>query len=623
MNNKSLEDSKTEPSNKKVKYNYNFGTPWYVLMYRIAKFLFPYKKILILVIIASAVYAATSQGRIYFLKPIIDNVFENDAVLSERFNELIIIMLWLLGLAFVQGPAGFIRQYLANWLIAKSMTDVQRKLQAHLMSLDVQYFLQRRQGDLLSRMSNDIQAFMAGIQYMTSDFLVQPFLLIFGLALAIYASAQLAIFLIIFAPILIFILAYLSKRVRFWSRKARQTLGDVMNTLSQCFAGIRIIKAFRREDREIERFEEVTQHWFDRQMKTTRYKVFNNSGTDFIYNILLAGILFIGGYLVVKGGPFGKITTGDFALFVVALIATFDPLRRLTRSINLFQDAFVATERLFEILEEKPRIQKVENAIKLEAFEDEIEYKDVCFKYPSGIEDENVQDEQMYTVRDINFSVKKGEIAAFVGERGAGKSTILDLFLRFYDPQKGKITIDGKDLRMLDPVSLRNLIAVVTQDTFLFNTSIRENIAYSKPDATQEELEQAARDANILEFIVDQPDGWETIVGERGARLSGGERQSIAIARAMIANSPILLLDEATSNLDSVSEKKVQEAIGRLISDRTVFVVAHRLSTIRNSDRIYIIKDGKIVEQGNHDHLLALNGHYARFYNTQFSTDKD
>ncbi|MCD4656927.1 MAG: ABC transporter ATP-binding protein/permease, partial [Planctomycetes bacterium] len=541
MNNNHAEISETETQKNKRKYDYNFGAPWYVLMYRIAKFVFPYKKILILVIIASAVYAATSQGRIYFLRPIMNDVFASDTILSDRFSELIIIMFWLLGLAFVQGPAGFVRQYFSNWLIAKSMTDVQRKLQAHLMSLDVQYFLQRRQGDLLSRMSNDIQAFRAGIQYMTSDFLVQPFLLIFGLALAIYASAQLAVFLILFAPILIIILAYLSKRVRFWSRKARQTLGEVMNTLSQCFAGIRVIKAFRREDREIERFEEVTQHWFNRQMNANKYKVYNNSGTDFIYNILLVGVLFVGGYLVVKGGPFGKITAGDFTVFVVALVATFDPLRRLTRSINMFQDAFVATERLFEILEEKPRIQVSENALKLDSFKDEIKYKDISFRYPNGNDDETMSDESMYTVSDVNFSVKKGKIAAFVGERGAGKSTILDLFLRFYDPQKGEITIDGKNLRELDPVSLRNLIAVVTQDTFLFNTTIRENIAYSKPDATQKELEQAARDANILEFIEEQPERWDTVVGERGARLSGGERQSIAIARAMIANSPILL----------------------------------------------------------------------------------
>ena len=505
--------------------------------------------------------------------------------------------------------------------MAKAMTDIQRKLQKHLMSLDVQYFLQRKQGDLLSRMSNDITAFMQGIQYMTSDFMVQPFLLLSGLALAIYASAQLTVFLIIFAPILAFLLGYLSKRVRYWSRKARETLGDVMNALSQCFAGIRVIKAFRREDREVERYKEVTEFWFNRQMKTTKYQVFNSSGTDFIYNVLLAGVFFIGGYLVVKGGPFGTITSGDFALFVVALVATFDPLRRLTRSINLFQDTFVATERLFEILDEKPRIKVAENAIKVDKFENEIMYEDVSFKYPTGDEDFKEGEEILYTIADVNLTIKKGEIAAFVGERGAGKSTILDLFLRFYDPQKGRVLIDGKDLKEIDPDSLRDLIAVVTQDTFLFNTTIRENISYAKPDATHEELEQAASDANILEFIQEQPDGWDTIVGERGARLSGGERQSIAIARAMIANSPILLLDEATSNLDSVSEKKVQQAISRLMSDRTVFVVAHRLSTIRNADTIYVVKDGKIVEHGNHEDLLNGNGHYAHFHRTQFSTE--
>ncbi len=589
----------------------------------------------LLVVLVSAAYAATSQGRLLLINPVVELFQSEGATNEERWKQVIKLVALLVGLTMIIGPSGFVRQYLGDWITQRIFVDLQRIMQRHLVSLDMSFYIRHRQGDLLTRMTADLRTVLKAINFTARELLMHLFMFIGGLAVAIYASPQMALFCLLGLPIILLV-ERLSRKVRYWSRMAMAARGEVIQTLNQSMAGVRLIKSFRTEQREIERFNQVTRSWFDRVITAVRWKTLNYSGLDFLYNLLIAAVILFGSWLTIEG----HLEIGWFITFLIALVATYDPVRRLTRAVNLYQEGFAASDRVFEVLDVQPVIREDPEAVALEAFQRSVRFENVRFSYLDAYrraqsltyeasdeqgrritldEDKLVQSLEQFELREIDFEAHKGQITALVGERGSGKSTILDLLLRLYDPSEGRVLIDGIDVRKIRHDSLHKLFAVVTQETFLFHASIAENIAYGNPEATDEEIRQAAADANILSFIENQQDGFDTLVGERGHRLSGGERQSIAIARAIVANAPILVLDEATSNLDSVSEKRIQDALDRLMSQRTVFVVAHRLSTIRNADQILVMQGGRIVERGTHDELLTNTGHYHHLFTTQFA----
>jgi ABC-type multidrug transport system fused ATPase/permease subunit len=550
----------------------------------------------------------------------------DDTATHNRFITFAAIILALLCLTIVNGPVYFIYHYLGRWIGYRVMLDLQRTMQTHMVRLDMGFFVRHKQGDLMSRMSSDMQQVTHMIRNFFAETVVQILHLITGIAIIVFASAKLALVCLIVLPPLAIVLSHLSKKVRQWSRRSAKARGEVLDVMAQSITGMRVVKSFRREDAEVERFRTVTQAWLDRIMRTVRYATLNTAGLEFLYNLLIAVVMFIAGWFVLSG----EISTGELLLFFGGVFYTFDPIRRLTRAFSVYLQALAAGERVLELMDIPPTITDAPDAQPLDAFSRGVEFDRVGFHYnvifdkPTARSlaeaegDAPVRD-GAFELRDVTFTAPAGTVTALVGERGSGKSTILDLLLRLHDPTAGEIRIDGAPLPKIRSESLKRLFAVVNQETFLFHTSIAENIGYARPDATRDEIRAAAADANILEFIERQPDGFDTLVGERGARLSGGERQSIAIARAILADTPILVLDEATSNLDSVSEKRIQQAIERAMHTRTVFVVAHRLSTVRHADQIIVMERGRVAETGPHADLLAADGLYRRLHDTQFA----
>ena len=617
-------------------------------------FIWPYRWYLVFSMLGAMVYAGLAQGRILLLAPLTDKVFfgmaagvatdgtMTAAAAAAPLTDLASIVLVMLVITLIQGPAGFIRQYFGERMSQHLRIDVQRHIQRHLLKLDMGFYIRHRQGDLMARVLGDMNRVMSSVQFTAVQAPVQFFLMLSGAAVAIYASWLLSLVCLVFVPLLAGGLALLSRRVRHWSRMRQSASGEVIDRLQESLTGIRVVKSFRREDREIDRFNEATGTLLQRGLAAIKYMTMNVAGVDFVYNLLLCGLVMLGGWMVAEN----MITTGWLVVFIGAMVATYDPIRRMSRAINSYQNAMASAERVFEVLDLQPSITDADDAVSHDALQDGVEFCGVQFDYaaaaaaagelswdPRSFSPNGKPIDvpvpvapvipQGFNLHDISFRASKGEVIALVGERGSGKSTILDLLLRLYDPTGGRVMIDGVDVRKIKRESLQKLFAVVTQETFLFNTTIADNIRYARPDATAEQVRQAATDANILEFIERQPEGLDTIVGARGARLSGGERQSHAIARALLADAPILVLDEATSNLDSVTERRIQTALERLMEHRTVFVVAHRLSTIQHADRIVVMHRGRIAEVGTHDELLAKGAVYAELYSTQFRLNEN
>ena len=383
-------------------------------------------------------------------------------------------------------------------------------------------------------------------------------------------------------------------------------LGELTDAMREMFSGIRTVKAFKMEDEEIVEFKTINSRFFKRMMLTVKAKALNSSTTEFIYSLGLAAIIIVGGYVISSK----TISPGSLAGFVtVTAFLILTSIKKLAKSYGKLQESLSGASRVFELLDEHPTITDNPDAIELKKINNEIEFKNVNFAYDT-----------IPVLNDINLTVQKGQIIAIVGESGAGKSTLLDLVPRFYDTSNGSIKIDGTDIRLIKRDSLLDQIAIVSQQTFLFNRSFKENILYGRRDASTEEIQDAAKASNIHNFIINLPNGYDTVVGEQGVKLSGGQKQRVTIARAILKNAPILILDEATSSLDSESEKLVQEALDNLMKDKTTFVIAHRLSTIRHADRIIVLKRGCIIETGTHDELIEKEGEYKKQYRIQFDT---
>lgn len=549
--------------------------------------------------------SATTGATAWAVKPALDNIF-----LNKDAAKLALLPIGILALFAIQGVARYSQNYLMKYVALKVVMEVRRDLFSHMQRLSLSFFHKTPIGSLMSRITNDTKELSQVAADIIPDLLRQMFTLIGLVAVLFYQDWQLACIAVFVLPFVGMLMNAFGKKIKKISKKSLENTASLTSVLQESFSGIKIVKAFGMEPHENRKFQKVNKRNFDISMKSVRVNELSSPLMEFLGAIAGAAILWYGGFQVINGTK----TPGTFFSFLAALAMIYDPIRKLSKTNNDIQKAMAGAERVFEIMDIKPIIKDVHGAVTKDRFENEIVFNNVSFLY-------NEADGMI--LKDIDFRVKKGQMIALVGPSGVGKSTLVDLIPRFYEPTIGNITIDGIDTRQIKLTSLCSLVGIVTQETFLFNDTIRDNIAYGRVDATEEEIIEAAKAAFAHDFVSNFPMGYNTVIGERGVRLSGGEKQRISIARALLKNPDILILDEATSALDSESEKMVQKALENLMQQRTTLVIAHRLSTIVHADLILVFEEGKIVEMGRHDELLAKKGVYSKLHRIQFRTDKE
>ena len=521
-----------------------------------------------------------------------------------------LLCLALLGVAVVVGAAVYTRTFVRAWVISRATRDIRRDLCRHLLKMDMRFFGDRLSGELISRQTNDVVAGTRALQYLFDDLLVLPFVALAYAVAAFIVSWQLSSVFIGMLVFLAFPVLRIARRVRKYGRQKLERIAELTSVMSEIFQGTRVIKAFRIERRKLEEFGESNEGYVGRIFKIMRLKGKNRAITETTVQLAVAGIMFFSSYLVTTGLFGYTLAPANVMAFGFCMGMLAKPIRSLARVYPHFMEAVAASERVFEILDVEPEVREAPDAIELPPIAESISFKNVTFAY----DEENV-------LQDISFDVRRGQVIAVVGHSGAGKSTLLDLIPRLIDPDAGCVEIDGVDIRRATFDSLRRQIAVVSQDPFLFQTAIGENIRYGRLAATDEEVVAAAKAANIHDFIAALPEGYDTLCGERGVKLSGGQRQRITIARAVLKDAPILILDEATSSLDAESQRLVRDALNLLMTHRTTFVIAHRLSTVQHAERIAVLREGRLVEIGSHAELIQARGEYWRLYETEFERD--
>lgn len=526
---------------------------------------------------------------------------------ERKWSALWAVSAILVVVAIVCAVSQYWFTWLGRWVTLRMVVDLRMRVAHHLMDLSMRYHGDRKLGDVLSRISSDVQSTLNVVQLVLRDVVQQPMLVMSSMAVAYFAAPGPTIGVLLGLPLVALPVAILGKRVRKRSRKSLTTLGASVQVLTQMFLGIRTVKSFRAEQRELQGYRDMNERYLADSMRMVRAVASIQSSTLLITHIGFAALLAFVGYFIIEKGSFSD--GSQMMTFFLAISLVYSHVKRMTHAVNRVQEASGAAERLEAVLAENIDVKVRPDARGIDSVGEGIHFEDVTFAYP---------DAEGNALESVSLSIRAGETLALVGPSGAGKTTLFDVIARFIDPVSGAVRVDGEDLRDLSLDDWTGLYALVGQDPFLFHTSIGENIGYGKPGATEAEIEAAARAANIHEFIVGLPEGYRTLVGEEGSRLSGGQRQRITIARAILKGAPVLLLDEATSALDSESEAAVQEALDRLMKDRTVLVIAHRLSTVRNADRIAVLEKGRLVELGPHDELLRGDGVYRRLYSMQF-----
>jgi len=502
--------------------------------------------------------------------------------------------------------ARFLNRYLEAWLSQRVVLDAQNRLAEKLLSMDIGFFMRERTGEIISRMSNDLLFLGRTIKF-GSTFISDPLQLIAYLVAIFVISWKLALLGLIGAPLGGYLMSVLSRKMRKASKRAQEKRADITSAMVQFLGGMKIVKAFACEDYESRQFQGETKKLFGVTMKREQARAWMRPVMEFVSSVGMLAVLAVAGEWYFNG----TIKLNDLTGFIAALMMMYNPAKELSRSNSDLQEALPGADRVFALLAVEPNI--VEGEKILSGSPETICFENIDFAYSPDAP----------VLKDISLTIKRGECVALVGPTGSGKSTMTNLLLRFYDPDRGRVAIDGTDIRDYTFKSLRSRMALVGQDPFLFNGTIRDNIAYGQADATQEKIEAAASAANIHDDILSFPDGYDTIVGERGTNLSGGQRQRVTIARALYKNAPLLILDEATSSLDSVSEKQVQAALDHLMAGRTSLVIAHRLSTIRHADRIVVLENGRITAQGTHEELLELSPTYAKLVQLQNGTGEE
>lgn len=486
--------------------------------------------------------------------------------------------------------------------------DLRNKLYSHFHYLSLSYFNKNKSGELTAVLVNDIDNMRNSLSIMFQKLFVEPINIIILMSLLFIVSTKLALIALLIIPVSGIIIFGISHSIRRRSARSQAQLAGMTSMIAETIGSMRIVKAFATKAFEINRFAKETQKYYKLMLRRDRLRFVSSPVSETFGATIAALLLWVGArdVLVIE-----SISSEDFLRFILLLFSLFQPLKNLTNVVNELQNGLASADRVFAIMDIKSDIQDVDNAVEVNDLKNTLSFDNVSFSYG---------DEKDKVLNNINFQINKGEILALVGPSGAGKSTLVDLIPRFYDTLSGSIKIDGKDIKELKINSLRSLMGIVTQETFLFDDSVKANIAYGVENISDDKIKDAAIAANAHEFIKELPDGYNTIIGERGVSLSGGQKQRIAIARAIVKNPPILILDEATSSLDSESEKHVQSAIENLMSERTVFVIAHRLSTVHNANKILVLENGQIVQEGKHDELVNIDGLYKQLHKMQFRT---
>ena len=570
------------------------------LFKRIFTYFSPYKVRIFIAIAGMIIVALSDAALAYIVKPVLNDVF-----IKTDLKMLAIVPAALVLLYLIKGIFRYIQSYLMRYVGQRVIMDIRNRMYEHYQRLSLDYFAANQTGAMMSRITNDIIAMQNALPVAT-DLIRQPFTLIGLIGVAFYMEWKLTLFAVLAMPLMMIPFAVFMKKFRKYSKREQEKMGNISSVLQESISGIKVTRAFGMEEHEINRFNKENMDYFKVRIKTIRAEEFTSPLNEFFGSIGIAFVVWYGGYQVLTG----ESSPGSFFSFLAACALMYNPIKKLNSANATIQASMAAAERVFQILDTEPSVREREGALSIDNVKEGIEFKDVSFKY-----------HQDMILNQINLKVRSGQVVAIVGESGGGKSTLVSLIPRFYDVSEGSISIDGVDLRDLTFKSLRRLTAVVSQETFLFNDTIRNNIAYmpGRESISLDAVIAAAKAANAHDFIMAMPEGYDTVVGERGIRLSGGQKQRLSIARALLKDSPILILDEATSSLDSESEYLVQEALNRLMKGRTTFVIAHRLSTIQHADRILVLSKGRIVEEGRHDELLKVGGEYAKLYGRQFA----
>lgn len=514
---------------------------------------------------------------------------------------------WLLaGLAGVYALTQVVNigdNFIRHALGEKFILDLRIRLYAYLQRLSLSFFERTSTGELMSRITNDLAALEHFVTHGSALTAVDLLRLAGGMVILFLLDARLALLVVIPIPILAVSFRYYNTRIRPVYRQVRSRLGDLNARLQDSLSGMRVIQAFGREEEEEERFVTESENYYHARVKGIRYWSTFFPAMRFVASLGIVIVLGAGTVMVVRN----ELSIGTLVAFLSYITAFYQPINRLTEVDNIFQQAIAAGERIFELMDEESEIREPTHPVAFHSIKGEINFQNVYFRYGEGEE----------VLKDVSIHISPGEVAALVGPSGAGKTSIANLLCRFYDPSRGQITVDGKDLRTIRLTDLRHQVGVVLQDIFLFNTTIHENLLYGNPGATEAEILSAAKTAFAHDFIMDLPDGYRTEIGERGVKLSGGQKQRIALARAILADPRILILDEATSSVDAEAEYLIQQALDSVLKGRTAIVIAHRLSTIRNADKIIALSEGKVVEMGDHQELLDKGGLYSQLYTRQ------
>jgi subfamily B ATP-binding cassette protein MsbA len=570
------------------------------ILWRIVSYLRDYRLRLLIAFLCSAGVAALQGVNAWLVKPVLDDIF-----IARNQELLVLLPLIILGVAILKAffsyGQSYLMGYVGQWLVA----DVRQQLFIHIVRLPIRFHDANTSGRLMARVISDVNEMANAIPSVLKDVFQQGLTFVALISVAFYQNWKLATVVLVVLPFSGYVLVRLGKRIRRLSKKGQESIGSMASVLKEAFSGIKIVKAYGQEEKEAERFSALNKTFRTAKVKSSQASAMASPLLEVIGVCGVAFIIWYGGGLVITG----EMKPGEFFSFLTAMFMAYGPVRKMSAANVAVQRALAGAQRVFSVLDLESELSKDGGKQSLPPIKNQLEFSNVSFSY------EGAQDPSLDR---INLTVRVGEVVALVGASGSGKTTLVSLVPRFYRPTEGQVTIDGMDIRLVDRSSLRRQIGIVSQETVLFDDLIRHNIAYGRPDATEEQIIEAARAAYAWEFIERLPQGLDTFVGENGLKLSGGQRQRLAIARAILRDPPILILDEATSALDSESEKLVQQALANLMKDRTTLVIAHRLSTVQHADRLVVMQRGRIEEIGTHAELLEKGGLYTRLYQTQF-----